>query len=136
HPGTVCTPLQMSSVLDHPNIRNPFTFTNVIPNSGMPSRSCPDVPDKQVYNPKTNPGGVKCTLQDYMVNVFGKRPDGFANRPFDSVGIQFGLDGLRTGVLSPQQFVDLNSHIGGIDINGDIAPQRSAADPVGVERAY
>jgi hypothetical protein len=135
-PGTVWTPLQMSSVIDHPNIANPITFTNVIPNSGMPSRSCPDVPQAQVYDPKTNPSGVKCTLQDYMVNVFGKRPDGFAYRPFDTVGIQFGLDGLRTGVLSPAQFVDLNSHIGGLDYNGAFTPSRIPADAVGLQRAY
>jgi hypothetical protein len=135
-PGTVWTPVQMSSVLDHPNVGNPITFTNAIPNSGMPSRACPSVPPAQVYNPKTNPGGVKCTLQDYMVNVFGKRPDGFANRPFDSVGIQFGLDGLRTGVLSPAQFVDLNTHIGGLDYNGNFTPSRIAADPLGLQRAY
>jgi hypothetical protein len=94
------------------------------------------VPPAQVYNPKTNPGGVKCTLQDYMVNVFGKRPDGFANRPFDSVGIQFGLDGLRTGVLSPAQFVDLNTHIGGLDYNGNFTASRIASDAVGLQRAY
>jgi hypothetical protein len=135
-PGTVWTPVQMSSVLDHPNVGNPITFTNVIPNSGMPSRSCPSVPPAQVYNPKTNPGGVKCTLQDYMVNVFGKRPDGFANRPFDSVGIQFGLDGLRTGVLSPAQFVDLNTHIGGLDYDGNFTASRIASDALGLQRAY
>jgi hypothetical protein len=71
-----------------------------------------------------------------MVNVFGKRPDGFANRPFDTVGIQFGLDGLRTGVLSPAQFVDLNSHIGGLDYNGAFTPSRIPADAVGLQRAY
>src|SRR4051794_12940240 len=71
-----------------------------------------------------------------MVNVFGKRPDGFANRAFGNVGIQYGLDGLRSGALTPAQFVDLNSHVGGIDINGEISPKRSAPDPIGVERAY
>jgi hypothetical protein len=134
--GSVWGPAQISSVLDHPNAGNPVTFTTVIPNSGDPSRSCPGVPADQVYDPKTNPGGVKCTLQDYMVNVFGKRPDGFANRAFGNTGVQYGLDGLRSGALSAGEFVDLNSHIGGIDINGDIAPQRSAPDPAGLDRAY
>ena len=135
-PGTVWTPAQISAVIDHPNIGNPITFTNVIPNSGNPSRSCPSVPSSQVYNPKTNPGGVKCTLQDYMVNVFGKRPDGFANRAFDNVGIQYGLDGLRTGMLTPAQFVDLNTHLGGLDYNGNVQAARTAADPAGLQRAY
>ena len=135
-PGTLWTPLQIASVIDHPNVGNPITFTNVIPNSGLPSRACPSVPDAAVYNPKTNPGGVKCTLQDYMVNIFGKRPDGFANRPFDNVGIQYGLDGLRTGVLSPAQFVDLNARVGGLDYNGNFEASRASADLVGLARAY
>lgn len=134
--GSTWAPTQISAVLDHPNVGNPITFTTVIPNSGDPSRSCPDVPAADVFDPKTNPGGVKCTLQDYMVNVFGKRPDGFANRAFGNVGIQYGLDGLLSGQLTPAEFVDLNTHIGGIDINGDISPQRSAPDPIGVDRAY
>jgi hypothetical protein len=134
--GSTWGPTQISAVLDHPNVGNPITFTTAIPNSGDPSRSCPDVPAAQVYDPTTNPGGVKCTLQDYMVNVFGKRPDGFANRAFGNVGIQYGLDALRSGAITPAAFVDLNTHLGGIDIHGDISPQRSAPDPIGVERAY
>jgi hypothetical protein len=102
----------------------------------MPSRSCPSVPADQVYDPETNPGGVKCTLQDYMVNVFGQRPDGFANRPFDNVGIQYGLDGLRTGQLSAAQFVDLNTKVGSLDYNGNFQAPRVPADLVGLDRAY
>jgi len=135
-PGVFWGPLEISTVLDHPNIANPITFTNVIPNSGMPSRSCPDVPQADVYDPKTNPGGVKCTLQDYMVNVFGKRPDGFANRPFSNRGIQYGLDGLRTGSISPAQFVDVNTKLGGQDYNGLKTTDRVTADELGLERAY
>src|SRR4051794_11328168 len=135
-PGVYWGPLEISSVLAHPNIANPITFTNVIPNSGLPSRSCPDVPADQVYDPKTNPGGVKCTLQDYMVNVFGKRPDGFANRAFGNSGVQYGLDGLRTGALTPAQFVDINAKLGGLDYNGNAQPQRVVPDWVGLDRAY
>ncbi|HEU5033158.1 MAG TPA: DUF6351 family protein [Mycobacteriales bacterium] len=135
-PGTVWDPAAISAVLDHPNIGNPVTFTTAIPNSGDPSRSCPGVPADKVYDPKTNPHGVKCTLQDYMVNVFGKRPDGFANRPFGNAGIQYGLQGLRDGFVSPAQFVDLNTHLGGLDINGDVSPQRNYPDLIGLNRVY
>jgi hypothetical protein len=136
-PGSVWTPVQISAVIDHPNVGNPITFTNVIPNSGVPNRSCPGVPSGQVYDAQSNPHGVRCTLQDYMVNVFGRRQsDGFANRPFDNIGIQYGLKGLRQGLLTAAQFVDLNSHIGGLDIDANLQQQRSAADLVGLQRAY
>ena len=107
-------PVAITAVLDHPNPANPITFTTVIPNSGDPSRSCPGVPDEQVYDAKTNPDGVRCTLQDYMVNVFGRATrTGSPTGRFDNVGIQYGLKGLRQGLISPPQFVDLNANIGG-----------------------
>jgi hypothetical protein len=134
--GTTWDPVAIQQVLDHPNPANPFTFTTVIPNSGDPSRSCPGVPAADVYDPTTNPGGVKCTLQDYMVNVFGKRPDGFANRAFGNTGIQYGLEGLERGLLTPQQFVDVNAAIGGLDYNGEHTAARTAPDLVGLDRAY
>jgi hypothetical protein len=131
------TPVQISAVIDHPNVANPITFTTVIPNSGVADRQCPDVPANETYNAQTNPHGVRCTLEDYMVNLFGRRlSDGFANTPFDNVGIQYGLDGLRQGLLTPQQFVDLNAHVGGLDRDGHFSSQRSSGDLIGLLRAY
>ncbi|HWL66111.1 MAG TPA: DUF6351 family protein [Actinomycetota bacterium] len=136
-PGTSWSPDKMAAVLDHPNIGNPVSFTSVIPNSGNPSRSCPGVTADKVYNAETNPEGVRCTLQDYTVNAFGRRKkDGFANRPFDNVGIQYGLKGLRQGVLTPAEFVDLNTHLGGLDIDGNFQAKRSKADLIGLKRVY
>ena len=62
-------PRRSARCIDHPNIGNPVTFTTAIPNSGDPSRSCTGVPKDKVYDADTNPHGVRCTLQDYMVNV-------------------------------------------------------------------
>jgi hypothetical protein len=135
-PGTVWDPVAVTEVLDHPNPANPVTFTSVIANSGDPSRPCPGVPDEDVYDPATNPGGVKCTLQDYMVNVFGRRADGFANRPIGNTGIQYGLEGLQRGLVSPQQFVDLNAAIGGLGYDGEPTPKRVPPDALGLDRAY
>jgi hypothetical protein len=40
------------------------------------------VPRELIYHPETNPDGVRCTLQDAMVNVMGTDPaTGYANRP-------------------------------------------------------
>ncbi len=96
-PGVVYDPVAISAFFDHPNIANPITFTTVIPNSGDPSRSCPGVPDDQVYDAQTNPKGVRCTLQDYMVNAFGRDENGWARRGFDNVGIQYGAQGPAPG---------------------------------------
>ncbi len=135
-PGVVYDPAAITAFMDHPNIANPITFTTVIPNSGDPSRSCPGVPDDQVYDAQSNPGGVRCSLQDYMVNAFGRDERGWARRGFDNVGVQYGLEGLRQGLISPAQFVDFNVHIGGADIDLELTPERTEADPIALRRLY
>ena len=130
-------PTQISAVIDHPNPGNPVTFTTVIPNSGLPSRSCPDVPPSEVFNPQSNPHGVRCTLEDYMVNMFGRDPKtGYALLPFSNRGIQYGLDALRTGQITPQQFADLNAHVGGLDDNGNFSGARVEGSDLALQRAY
>ena len=50
------------------------------------------------YNASTNPTGVRCDVYDHTVNVYGKDPvTGFARRPLDNVGIQYGLKVLNAG---------------------------------------
>jgi hypothetical protein len=89
-----------------------------------------DLPAALVYNPATNPKGTRCTPQDYQVAIWGTRPqDGFAKRPSDNVGIQYGLDALRAGQITPEQFVALNEQIGGSNIDGGFQAARTVADP-------
>lgn len=127
--GVVWDPLAVQAVEGHPNLVNAVTFTEAIPYSGDPSRSCPGVPADQVFDENSNPTGVRCSLQDYMVNLFGRRAqDGYAQRPFDNTGIQYGLKGLLAGTVSPAQFVDVNSKLQGQDINANPIPGRVEAD--------
>ncbi len=129
-------PPQISAVIDHPNPANPITFTTAIPNSGKADRQCPDVPSSDVWSP-SNPHGVRCTLEDYMVNMFGRDPStGYANVPFSNIGIQYGLSALEQGQLTPQQFADLNAHLGGLDVNGDLSPTRQGGQTIAFERVY
>ena len=56
-----------------------------------PTDGC-DAIGAAVYNPVTNPKGARCTLADISVNVLGVDPKtGFANRPLDNTGVQYGL---------------------------------------------
>jgi hypothetical protein len=136
-PGVAWAPNQISAVEGHPNPANAVTFTTAIPSSGDPSRSCPGVPADQVFDEKTNPKGVRCSLQDYMVNVFGKRPqDGYAERPADNVGIEYGRKALAAGTITPTQFADLNSKLGGFDMNYNETKERTEATPVSIDRVY
>jgi Tannase-like family of unknown function (DUF6351) len=89
------------------------------------------------YDPLINPDGERCTLQDFQVAIFGTRPaDGFARRGLDNIGVQYGLVALRKGLITPEQFVDLNEKVGCVDIDMNWQSQRCAADPGAVEIAH
>src|SRR4029078_4329239 len=95
------------------------------------------VPVALVYNPVSNPAGARCTYQDNMVNIFGIDPTtGFARRPFDNVGIQYGLGALNAGAITFDQFIDLNAHVGGHDIDGNVVANRTLGDPTALKTAY
>lgn len=95
------------------------------------------VPEALRYDPKKNPTGARPTVYDAAVNIYGADPTtGFALRPFDNVGVQYGLDALSSGVISVDLFLDLNEGIGGYDQDANYVPQRSEGNPGAIERAY
>jgi hypothetical protein len=90
-----------------------------------------------VYNATTNPGGIRCTIQDYQSAIWGFRPtDGFARSPFANVGVQYGLAALNSGAITPDQFVALNQGIGGTDIDLNFTAARTQPDTVADAIAY
>jgi hypothetical protein len=140
--GNGFTVAQQSAVED---VRDPgvctawdFSFAPV----GIPSRASncnlQSTPlASVVYDPVTNPGGVRCDLQDYQSAIWGFRPqDGFARSPFANVGIQYGLSALAAGTITPEQFVALNQGVGGTDIDLNFTASRSQPDPVAQAIAY
>jgi Tannase-like family of unknown function (DUF6351) len=95
------------------------------------------VPESLRYHPTRNPTGARPTVYDVAVNVYGRDPaTGFARRPFDNVGVQYGLAALADGVISVDQFLDLNERIGGYDQDGNYVAERSVGDAGAIERAY
>jgi hypothetical protein len=76
-------------------------------------------------------------MKDYHINELGVRPqDGFTYQVADNVGVQYGLRALLSGAITPEQFVDLNEKIGGLDIDGNYIAQRTVADLTGAARMY
>jgi hypothetical protein len=150
------TPAEEAAVFGGQSASNCQTWVNVYgynklaDPSGNGSNVGPacGVPAANVYNASNNPAGVRCDLQDYMVNVFGERPPrawtaperairhGFANVPYDNVGVQYGLNALMSGEITPQQFADLNAGVGGLTVDDRPQAARSAADPAAPPRLY
>ncbi len=97
----------------------------------------PAIPISLLYDPAANPGGARCTVYDHTVNVYGPDPQtGFARRPLDNVGIQYGLAALNAGTITTEQFLDLNERIGGFDADANLVAQRTAADLEATRAAY
>ncbi|MEX2583207.1 MAG: DUF6351 family protein [Gemmatimonadota bacterium] len=84
----------------------------------------------------TNPDGIRATVYDHTVNVYGvDEATGFARRPLDNTGVQYGLAALNRGQITQAQFIDLNRRIGGFDADLNHVPARHRADPIAADRA-
>jgi hypothetical protein len=95
------------------------------------------IPKSVQYDANTNPTGIRCDLYDHLVNVFGRDPTtGFARRPIDNTGVQYGLEALNLGAITKQQFLDLNRNIGGYDNDGNYVATRTVGDVSAIEAAY
>ena len=134
--GVLWLPTQMASVEDHLTVVNSLISDVAQWQVAVPTQKCGGISDEQRYNPDSNPTGVRCSIQDAAVNVFGHNPESnrypqeeaagksFAAPPIDNVGVQYGLKSLRKGHITPTQFVDLNRKIGGVDIDTNPVPER------------
>jgi Tannase-like family of unknown function (DUF6351) len=134
--GVLWLPTQMADVEGHVTVLNSEVSDNAQWHVAVPTDPCSGTTDANRYNAQTNPGGVRCTITDAAINVFGPNPPatwspseqqigrGFAVPPIDNVGVQYGLGALEKGQITPAQFVDLNAKIGGLDIDTNPVPDR------------
>lgn len=122
-----------------PNLDNGAARLDPVPN--RPDRASAEfnasVDPSLRYDPQSNPEGARATIYDHAVNSYGiDRQTGFARRPLDNVGVQYGLEALNAGQISVAQFLDLNERIGGLDIDANFIPQRMSADLRATRAAY
>lgn len=95
------------------------------------------VPAAVRYHPTNNPRGTRATVFDAARNVYGIDPaTGFGLRPFDNVGVQYGLNALNAGQITVAQFLDLNEKVGGYDNDGNPTTARTAGNAGAIQRAY
>jgi hypothetical protein len=153
--GMPWSPTQMAAVEGHASHVNAVTADEGLFKSALnPEHDCsgtepPLAGDESTrYDSDINPGGVRCSVLDIMVNLLGRRPEatwseweqaagqGFAGLPFSNAGVQYGLEALRSGDITPAQFVDLNEKVGGLDINADFVTERIEGDDEAIENAY
>jgi hypothetical protein len=115
--------------------------TDPVPGPRRPPRLCirslqPGCSARPPVRPVTNPHGVRGTVYDAARNIYGiNLLTGFALRPFDNVGVQYGLAALNAGVITPTQFLDLNEGIGGYDQDANYVLNRVVGDLGAIKRA-
>ena len=101
------------------------------------ARGCALNDATKIYDPVKNPTGARCTVQDMRANIYGRNPaTGFARKPQDNIGLQYGLAALNSGAISVDEFLDLNEKMGGNDIDGNFVTQRSVGDPLAIRAVY
>lgn len=99
-------------------------------------------PAELVFHPTDNPGGIRCSHPEHNVNLLGSRTyaDGVtrANQPLDNHGVQYGLQALQNGTITPERFVHMNENIGHFDPDQNLiaGPERRIATTEDLERAY
>jgi hypothetical protein len=138
--GILWTPAQIAAVQGHPNYANSVELSTLYwPTLANPAYACAGVSDSQRWSP-ANPTGTRCDLEDYMINLFGpyngNNPYGYAGIPLDNVGVQYGFEPLEQGIITPQQFIDLNQKIGGYDDNFDYTGARTVAQEPALTNDY
>jgi hypothetical protein len=103
-----------------------------------PDRNCPaELQEAQRYDKVRNRTGVRCDIYGHTVNSLGRDPaTGFARRPLDNVGIQYGLQALNDRLITVEQFLDLNERVGGYDADAGFQASRNIADAEAMRAAY
>lgn len=95
------------------------------------------IPEEMVYSAVTNSAGARCTIYDTNVATLGRDPvTGFAYQALDNTGIQYGLTALQAGIISGEEFIDLNREVGGYDRDGKPTSARTSAPLEGLRNVY
>ena len=74
------------------------------------------------YNPAVH-GPVEWTHWADLVNIYGNDETGFARTPWDNVGVQYGLAAVKSGAITPAQFLDLNASVGSWKRSADMVQE-------------
>ena len=66
-----------------------------------------------------------------LKNIYGVGSDGYARQTWDNVGVQYGLEALTDGKITPQEFLDINAKVGSWKDPGHMVQEGQPFLPVG-----
>ena len=66
---------------------------------------------------------VVWTHAEDLEQIYGRAADGYAARAWDNVGVQYGLQALLGGHITPEEFLDLNARAGSWKDEGEMVQE-------------
>ena len=137
-PGASFTTAQKIAIAGYNDYTTCQSWDLTFANRATATGSCNSaIPLADQWNALTNPHGVICNSNEQIVNQVGVDPaTGFPNSSLDNVGVQYGLAALKSGAITPAQFVSLNADIGGLNFAGAEVPQRTQANIRALHAVY
>ncbi|MBW2940760.1 DUF6351 family protein [Zhongshania aquimaris] len=156
--GTLFTVLQQNEVYGHLNgiVNASVADSALFAEAVDPASSCGGISDEERFDQDTNPGGARCDVLTFMQNMIGQREQfpaedqlrdhwsqiekdlgyAFSGFPLGNEGVQYGLIPLQQGLLTPDQFLKLNTNIGGLDPSLNVTAERLKPDYPALPNAY
>ncbi len=85
----------------------------------------------ELWHPIDEVLAIEWTHWADLVNIYGVAASGFARSPWDNVGVQYGLEALLDGNITPEEFLKLNATAGGWKDAADMVQEGSPFFPPG-----
>jgi hypothetical protein len=89
--------------------------------------------NQELYEPQSAIATIEWTHFADLINIVGRDKDGYARRYWDNVGVQYGLQAVAGGQITPDEFLKLNAMIGGWKKAADMVQEGLPFNPSGTE---
>jgi hypothetical protein len=89
-------------------------------------------PNQGLFEPQSAIAATEWSHFGDIVNIVGVAADGYARSYWDNVGVQYGLEAVAAGEITPEEFLKVNTVIGGWKNEPDMVQEGSPFYPPGV----
>lgn len=69
--------------------------------------------NQALFEPQSDIASIRWTHYDDLRNIYGVDATGAARPTWDNIGVQYGLKSMKSGLITPAEFLDLNWKVGG-----------------------
>ncbi len=88
--------------------------------------------NQQLFEPQSAIAAIEWSHFGDIINIVGRDADGYARNYWDNVGVQYGLQAVADGSITPAEFLKLNAVTGGWKNEPDMVQEGSPFYPPGV----